>query len=63
MGKGDKPRPMTKEARKRAEDNWCEIRENDRLLDAWCAKEGICRKDLGYHERALALKKARDGGL
>lgn len=51
------------EARVRAEKNWCDIRENDRLIDAYCEKHGLVRKELSNAERHAAIDKALEEGL
>ena len=43
--------------------NFQQIRENDRLIDAYCAKHGCVRADMGPFERDWALRTAREEGL
>ena len=43
--------------------NWADIRENDRLIDAYCEKYGQQRKDMGPFEREHALEQAKKEGL
>ena len=42
---------------------WKDIRENDRLIDAWCKKEGLIRSEISVPEKLKFIKLAKKAGL